>query len=118
VVGRPDDGSEGSGLEKSSAGSLGAQNWGKEERGRSSERGDAEVPIYRVGGGVGQLGDGGERAAAVVRYNGGGGSRFGRGSTGVVGSNEGGGVLRPFWEQKGGVGRWRARTHVRRQWQR
>jgi hypothetical protein len=40
---------------------------------------------------------------AVVRYNGGGGSRFGRESVGAVGSDEGA-VLRPFQEQKGASG--------------
>jgi hypothetical protein len=42
--------------------------------------GDAWAPFYRVGGGAGRPSDVGERVVAVVRYNGGGGGRFGRGS--------------------------------------
>jgi hypothetical protein len=38
AVRRPGDGGEGSGRESSRARSLGAQNWGKEERGRSGGR--------------------------------------------------------------------------------
>jgi hypothetical protein len=69
--------------------------------------GDAEAPFYRVGGGAGWPGDRGEQVAVGVHHNGGGGGRFGRGSVGaVVGMMRG--VLRPFWEQKGGAGRWRA----------
>jgi hypothetical protein len=43
---------------------------------------DAVAPFYRVGGGAGRPGVGEERAAAVVRYNGDDGGRFGRGSAG------------------------------------
>jgi hypothetical protein len=53
--------------------------------------GDAGAPFYRVGGGAGRPGDGGERVVVMVHYNGGGSGRFGRGSTGAVGSDEGGG---------------------------
>jgi hypothetical protein len=74
------------------------------------EGGDAGAPFYRVGGGAGRPGDRGEHAAVVVHHDGGGGDRFGRGSAGVVGSDEGGGVLRPFREWKGGTGRQRVRT--------
>jgi hypothetical protein len=43
----------------------------------------------------------GERAVVMVRHNGGGDDYFRRGSTGVVvGSDEGGGVLRPLRERK------------------
>jgi hypothetical protein len=63
---------------------------------------DARAPFYTVGGGTGWLGSGGEWAAAVVCHNGGGGDHFGRGSAEVVvGSDEGGCVLRPLWEWKG-----------------
>jgi hypothetical protein len=54
--------------------------------------GDAGAPFYRVGGGAGRPGDGGERVVVMVHYNGGGSGRFGRGSTGAVGSDEGGWV--------------------------
>jgi hypothetical protein len=54
--------------------------------------GDVGVAFYRFGAGARRPGDGGERAVAVVRHDGGGGGRFGRRSTGaVVGSGEGGG---------------------------
>jgi hypothetical protein len=60
---------------------------------------DARAPFYRVGGGAGRPGIGGEWVAAVVHHNGGGGGRFGRGSARVVvGSDEGGGVLRSLRE--------------------
>jgi hypothetical protein len=53
--------------------------------------GDAGAPFYRVGGGAGPPGIGGERSVVVLHHNGGGGGRFGRGSVGVVaGSDEGG----------------------------
>jgi hypothetical protein len=55
VAGRLADGGEGSSGENSDAGSLGAWNWGKEERGRSGERRDVGAPFYRVGGGRGGL---------------------------------------------------------------
>jgi hypothetical protein len=45
---------------------------------------DAEAPFYRVGGGTGWPGYGGEWAVVVVHHDGGGGGRFGRGSAGVV----------------------------------
>jgi hypothetical protein len=63
--------------------------------------GDAGVTFYRVGGGAGRPGDGGEWAAVVGRHDGGGGGRFDRGSPGVVGSDEG--VPWPFRERKGGL---------------
>jgi hypothetical protein len=80
--------------------------------------GDVGVAFYRFGAGARRPGDGGERAVAVVRHDGGGGGRFGRRSTGaVVGSGEGG-VLRPFREHKRGGGRWCVRVHARRRWRR
>jgi hypothetical protein len=52
--------------------------------------GDVGVPFYRVRGGAGRPGIGGEHAVVVVCHNGGGGCHFGRGSAGVVmGSDEG-----------------------------
>jgi hypothetical protein len=75
--------------------------------------GDVGALFYRVGGGAGQLGDGGERAAAVVRHDGDGGGHFGRGSTGVVvWSDEGGGaptILGVVGEALGGGTRVRLR---------
>jgi hypothetical protein len=83
-------------------GSLEAQKWGKEEWGGAMGGWDARAPFYTIGGGAGWLGSGGEWAAAVVCHNGGGGGHFGRGSAEVVvGSDEGGCVLRPLWEWKG-----------------
>jgi hypothetical protein len=69
--------------------------------------GDVGVPFYRVGGGAGRPGDGGEHVAVVVCHDGGGGGRFGRGSFGVVvGIDEGGGCSDRFRSE----GR-RARSH-------
>jgi hypothetical protein len=78
--------------------------------------GYARAPYYRVGGGAGRLGNRRESAAVVVHHDGGGGGRFGRGSTGRWWGVMRWGVLRPFQEQKGGVGRRRACAHVRRGW--
>jgi hypothetical protein len=70
--------------------------------------GDVGVPFYRVGGGAGWPGDGGE--LAVVRHDGGGGGRFGRGSGGaVVGSDEGGGCSGHFESRGGSTRRWQWR---------
>jgi hypothetical protein len=89
---------------------IGARRSGGEAvRGRA-----AAVPFHRVGGGAGRPGDGGERAAAVVRYNGGGGGYFGRGSAGAVGSDEGGALV--VLGAEGGVGRQRVCAHARRWW--
>jgi hypothetical protein len=82
--------------------------------GEAVRGGAAAVPFHRVGGGVGRPGDGGERAAAVVRYNGGGGGYFGRGSAGAVGSDEGGALV--VLGAEGGVGRQRVCAHARRWW--
>jgi hypothetical protein len=71
--------------------------------------GDAGVTFYRVGGGAGRPGDGGEWAVVVGRHDGGGGDRFDRGSPGVVGSDEG--CPGHFGSGRGGFRRMRARTH-------
>jgi hypothetical protein len=69
--------------------------------------GDAGAPFYRVGEGPRLPGVGGERVAAVVRHNGGGGGYFGRGSARfVVGSDEGGCSSR--YRSGKGAGWWRA----------
>jgi hypothetical protein len=85
---------------------IGARRTGEEAVGG----GDVEAPFYRLGGGAGWPSDGGERAVEVVRHDGGGGGRFGRGSTGaVVGSDEGGAPA-----VSGVEGGWEAaRTHMR-----
>jgi hypothetical protein len=75
--------------------------------------GDAEVPFYIVGGGVGRPGDGGEWAAAMMHHDGRGGGRFRRRSgRAVVGSDEGGGAAPAISGAEGGhreVARTRAR---------
>jgi hypothetical protein len=74
---------------------------------------DARAPFYRVGWGAGRPGVGEEQATVVVSHNGDEGGHFRRGSTGVVvGSDEGGGVLRPLQERK--RRREVARAHARR----
>jgi hypothetical protein len=77
-VRRPGDSGKGGGGKSSGAGSLGAQNWGKEEWGRRGGRRECRGTFYRVRGGVGRSSDGGDWAAVVVRYIGGGGGCFRR----------------------------------------
>jgi hypothetical protein len=99
----PSDGGEGRGGENSGAGSLRAWNWGKEEQGRSGGRRGYRGTLLLGWTGKGRLGDGGELVATVERHDGCGGGRFRRGSArAVVGSDEGGGLLQSFQEQKRG----------------
>jgi hypothetical protein len=108
---RSGDGGEGGDGESSGSGSIRARNWGKEERGE--KRWEEGMPGHPF---IGLEGERGSRAtkgngrrwwctmmvveAAVL-----GGDRPGR-WWGVMR----GGVLRSFWEQKGGAGRWHARA--------
>jgi hypothetical protein len=88
-------GGEGGGGESSDAGHSGLRNGARRSGGVAGVRG--------------------EQAVAVVRHNGDGGGRFGRGSTEVVvGSDEGEGA--PVVTGAKGVSRGGARTHARRQW--
>jgi hypothetical protein len=104
-------GGEGGGGESSGTCRSGLGNGARWSEGGELGGGDAGAPFYRVRGAAGRPGVEGERAVAVVRHNGVGGGRFGRGWTGVVvGSDEGGGVLQPLRERKGRREAARART--------
>jgi hypothetical protein len=84
-------GGEGSGRESSGAGRSGLKNGARRSGGGAVRGGDVGAPFYRIGGGAGRSGIGGEQAVAVVHHNGGGCGRFRRVSTRVVvGSDEGG----------------------------
>jgi hypothetical protein len=78
---------------------IGARRSGREAVGV----GHAEAAFYRVGGGAVWPGDGGEWWEAVS-------APFRRGSARVVVRSDDVGVLRPFWEWKGGAGRRHACT--------
>jgi hypothetical protein len=117
-VRRSGDGGEGGGGESSSVKRLGLRIGARSSGGEAVGGGNAGAQFYRVGGGAGWPSDVGKWAAAVVRHDCGGGSYFGRGSARVVGSDEGGGVLRLFQERKWGTGKQRACAHMRSLWQR
>jgi hypothetical protein len=106
----------GGGGESSGVGRSGLING---QGGGSGGRRGCWAPFYRVGGGTRRPSVRGERVAAVVRHNGGGGNRFGRGSVGVVvGSDEGGAPAVMGAEGAPGGGacthakRWRLRPSV------
>jgi hypothetical protein len=108
-------GGEGSGRESSGAGRSGLKNGARRSGGGAVRGGDVGVPFYRIGGGAGRSGIGGEQAVAVVHHNGGGCGRFRRVSTRVVvGVMRGGTPAVTGVEGAPGGG---ARMHARRcQW--
>jgi hypothetical protein len=67
----PGDDGGGSGGGAPMRGCLGLEIGSRRSGGEAVGGGDAKALFYRVGGGAGQLGDRGERAAAVVRHDGG-----------------------------------------------
>jgi hypothetical protein len=82
---------QGGGGESFGVGRSGLGNGATRSGGGAVGRGNVRASFYRVRGGAGRSGIGGERAAAMVRHNVDGGGRFGRGSAGVVVvSDEGG----------------------------